>query len=74
LLEDLVMTAQRSKSVLDYYEAAVDEIIASCSGDMRGAVKALMLVNEQLESELQQLCAATASGSPREQRVKISLH
>lgn len=29
----------------------VDEIVASCNGDMRGAVKALLLVNEQLESD-----------------------
>jgi hypothetical protein len=36
----------------DPTDAAIDEIVASCNGDMRGAVKALLLVNEQLESEL----------------------
>ena len=30
----------------DPTDAAIDEIIASCNGDMRGAVKALLLVNE----------------------------
>jgi hypothetical protein len=43
---------------LDQHEAAIDEIVASCNGDMRGAVKALLLVNEQLESELRQVYAA----------------
>ena len=41
----------------------IDEIIASCSGDTRGALKALLLVNEQLEAELTRLYAAvTKSG------------
>ena len=39
-------------------EAAIDEIVASCNGDVHGALKALLLVNEQLEAELQQLYAA----------------
>ena len=33
----------------------MDEIIAACRGDLRGAVKALMLINEQLEQTLQRL-------------------
>ena len=41
-------------------EAAIDAIVASCSGDIRGALKALLLVNEHLEAELQQLYAAVA--------------
>ena len=45
-------------------EAAIDEIVASCNGDVRGALKALLLVNEQLEAELQQLYAAVAIGGP----------
>jgi hypothetical protein len=43
-------------------EAAIDEIVASCSGDIRGALKALLMVNEQLEAELQQLHAVVAHG------------
>jgi len=42
---------------LDEYEQDVDEIIAFCRGDLRGAVKALMLINEQLEQTLQRLSA-----------------
>ena len=45
-------------------EAAIDEIVASCNGDVQGALKALLLVNEHLEAELQQLYAAVASGAP----------
>jgi hypothetical protein len=42
---------------MDEYEQDVDEIIAACRGDLRGAVKALMLINEQLEQTLRQLSA-----------------
>jgi hypothetical protein len=45
-------------------EAAIDQIVASCNGDIRGALKALLLVNEHLEAELQQLYAAVALGGP----------
>jgi hypothetical protein len=45
-------------------EAAIDQIVASCNGDVRGALKALLLVNEHLEAELQQLYAAVALGAP----------
>lgn len=41
-------------------EAAIDEIVASCNGDLRGAVRALLLVNEHLEAELAELYAAAA--------------
>ena len=34
------------------HETAIDEIVARCNGDIRGALKALLLVNEQLEAEL----------------------
>jgi hypothetical protein len=41
-------------------EAAIDEIVARCDGDIRGALKALLLVNEHLEAEITQLYAAAA--------------
>lgn len=41
-------------------EAIIDQIVATCNGDIRGALKALLLVNEQLEAELAQLYAAAA--------------
>jgi hypothetical protein len=43
-------------------EAAIDRIVATCNGDIRGALKALLLVNEQLEAELVQAYAAVAHG------------
>ncbi len=33
-------------------DGCIDDIVATCNGDLRGALKALMLVNEQLEREL----------------------
>ncbi|MBI5264086.1 MAG: hypothetical protein HY852_19980 [Bradyrhizobium sp.] len=44
-------------------DAAIDEIVESCSGDLRGAVRALLLVNERLEAELAELYAAAAHQS-----------
>ncbi len=41
-------------------EAAIDKIVANCNGDLRGALKALLLVNEHLEAEIAQLYAAAA--------------
>lgn len=38
-------------------ETVIDEIVASCNGDVHGALKALLLVNERLEAELAQLYA-----------------
>jgi hypothetical protein len=44
-------------------DAAIDEIVASCNGDLRGAVRALLLINEHLEAELAKLYAAAADRS-----------
>ncbi len=44
--------------ISDASEAAIDQIVASCNGDLRGALKALLLVNEQLEAELAEFYAA----------------
>ena len=40
--------------------AEIDTIVASCNGDLRGALTALLLINEQLERELQVRLAAAA--------------
>jgi hypothetical protein len=44
-------------------ENAIDQIVKSCNGDIRGALKALLLVNEQLEAELAQVYATVAHGA-----------
>ncbi|AWL93738.1 hypothetical protein CIT37_17460 [Bradyrhizobium ottawaense] len=41
-------------------DTAIDEIVASSNGDLRGAVRALLLINEHLESELAKAYAAAA--------------
>ncbi|MCX7320836.1 MAG: hypothetical protein NT113_15540 [Hyphomicrobiales bacterium] len=46
----------------DPIESDIDHIVSTCNGDLRGAVRALLLVNEQLETELQQLYAASVRG------------
>jgi hypothetical protein len=53
-------------------EATIDDIVASCDGDIYGALKALLLVNEQLEAELQKLHAAADHGTS--ERGSNSLH
>jgi hypothetical protein len=52
-------------------EAAIDEIVARCSGDILGALRALLLVNEQLEAELQQLHAVVAYGGLTRSRSNV---
>jgi hypothetical protein len=42
-------------------EIAIEKIVAACDGNMRGALEALLLVNEHLEAELHQLYAAISS-------------
>jgi len=50
----------------DYYEDACDQAISMCGGNLRGAIKALIMANEYLEHELQQLQTATADGARTE--------
>jgi hypothetical protein len=52
-------------------EAQIDEIVAMCDGDLRGALKALMLVNEHLESQLEQLYATRAGHENTERGVSF---
>jgi hypothetical protein len=51
-------------------EIAIERIIASCDDNMRGALEALLLVNEHLEAELHQLYAAVSLASPIDQRFR----
>jgi hypothetical protein len=54
----------------DHYEQACDQAIMMCGGNMRGAIKALIMANEYLENELHEFQALvsgglTRTGSPR---------
>ncbi len=46
----------------DHYERACDEAIAMCDGNLRSTIKALIMANEYLETELQELQAAVQAG------------
>jgi hypothetical protein len=51
-------------------EIAIERIVAACDGDMRGALEALLLVNEHLEAELHQLYAAVSRAPHKRPRLK----
>jgi hypothetical protein len=44
-----------------HYEQASDQAIAMCDGNLRSTIKALIMVNEYLEAELEELQAALAT-------------
>jgi len=44
----------------DELEAAVDQAIAACGGDMRSTIRALIVANEFLESEVAKLMKAVS--------------
>jgi hypothetical protein len=68
------MTIHFPRPNCDRYDADVEDAIATCNGDVRGALRALMLVNEQLESELEELQAVMAMGVIVLSRTDQSLH
>ena len=46
-------------------EAAVDQAIAACDGDMRAAIRALIVANNYLESEVADLMKAVSHAYAR---------
>ena len=58
-----VMTKHFLAPASDPYEAAVDDAIATCDGDLRGAVRALLIANEFLERDLQRALASSPAPS-----------
>jgi hypothetical protein len=53
------------QSDADQLEAAVDQAIAACGGDARETVKALIVANHFLETDLEKLKAAASTGYAR---------
>ena len=49
----------------DRLEAATDQAIAACGGNAREAVKALIVANQFLETDLEKLRAAVSTGYAR---------
>jgi hypothetical protein len=56
------MTLHFLPPAIDPYEAAVEYAIATCNGDLRGALKALIIANEFLERDLER--ALVSDGLP----------
>ncbi len=50
-----------SQTDLYRYDRAVDSAIATCGGDLRGALKALIIANEYLEDELRRTAPSQAA-------------
>ena len=65
------MSRDDTSRFIDEYEQDVDEIIAACRGDLRGAVRALMLINEQLEQTLRQLSAVLIEKAVEDQPLHV---
>jgi hypothetical protein len=55
------MSAPPSLSDNSRYEQACDQAIAMCDGNLRSTIKALIMANEYLETELEELQAAVAA-------------
>jgi hypothetical protein len=51
----MTFSPQQSVQDADALEVAVDQAIAACDGDMRSIVRALIVANEYLESEVSEL-------------------
>jgi hypothetical protein len=49
----------------DGLEASVDQAIAACGGDVRATIRALMVANEYLESEVGELMKAVSHAYAR---------
>jgi hypothetical protein len=67
------MSEACSSSDVSRYEQACDAAIAMCDGNLRSTIKALIMANEYLESELQELQELQAAGS-RDRAPARSLH
>jgi len=57
--------SQPETEVDDDLEAAVDQAIAACGGDLRSAVRALIVANEYLETEVGELMKAVSHAYTR---------
>ena len=56
------MSVTSSLSDNSRYEQACDQAIAMCDGNLRSTIKALIMANEYLETELEELQAAVSAG------------
>ena len=54
------MTLHFLSPTIDAYDTALEDAIATCRGDVRGALKALIIASEFLERDLQKALASSA--------------
>jgi hypothetical protein len=59
------LSAQPDPEQDDGLEAAVDQAISACGGDMRSTVRALIVANEYLETEVAELMKAVSHAYAR---------
>ena len=59
------MSARPEPEDDDGLEAAVDQAIAACGGNMRSTVRALVVANEFLENEVSELMKAVSHAYSR---------
>jgi hypothetical protein len=58
-------SSQPNSEENDELEAAVDQAISACGGDVRATVRALIVANEYLESEVGELMKAVSHAYAR---------
>ncbi|MHC4053365.1 hypothetical protein [Bradyrhizobium sp. 25ACV] len=58
-------TREQPEPTIDDLDAAADQAIAACGGDARQAVKALIVANDFLETQLDELRKKVSTGYAR---------
>jgi hypothetical protein len=58
-------SSQPNSEENDELETAVDQAISACGGDMRSTIRALIVANEYLESEVGELMKAVSHAYAR---------
>jgi DNA anti-recombination protein RmuC len=58
-------SSQPKSEVNDELEAAVDQAISACAGDLRATIRALIVANDYLESEVAELMKAVSHAYTR---------
>jgi len=64
-MDQLMSSSQPKPEENDELETAVDQAISACGGDMRSAIRALIVANEYLETEVGELMKAVSHAYAR---------
>jgi hypothetical protein len=65
MLKMSAITKPKQQLEPDRLEVAIDQAIAACGGDMRSAIRVLIIANEFLEHEVKELFVAVSRGYAR---------